>query len=119
MSDYHILTVSDDGNSMRVVAHFPVPDTTNDVGVNYRTALVQMLGGEQQSEVPFIEQAEQDALNAGELYEHSAMFHTWPGETTVQKRDRLDTLWTESKTQIQQALAYRLSYWGYSRDVPG
>ena len=46
MSDYHILTVSDDGNSMRVAAHISVPDVTNDVGVNYRTALVQMLGGE-------------------------------------------------------------------------
>lgn len=117
MSDYHILAVSDDGNSMHVVAHIPVPDVTNDVGVNYRTALIQMLGGEQASSVPFIEESEQAALNAGELYEHSAIFHTWPGETTLQKRDRLDTLYGEAVTRIQAALAYRLSYWGYSRDV--
>ena len=117
MSDYHILTVSDDGNSMRVAAHISVPDVNNDVGVNYRTALVQMLGGEQVSAVPFIEATEQDALNAGELYEYSASFHTWPGETTIQKRDRLDVLYGETVTRIQAVLAYRLSYWGYSRDV--
>jgi len=118
MSDYHILTASDDGNTLRIVAHFPVPDTNNDIGVNYRTALVQMLGGSQTSAVPFIEQAEQDALDAGELYEYSATFNTWPGETTIQKRDRLDALYATKQADVLTALSFRLSYWGYSRDVP-
>jgi len=118
MSDYHILTASDDGNTLRVVAHFPVPDTDNDIGVNYRTALVQMLGGSQPSVVPFIAQAEQDALDAGELYEYSTQFYTNPGETTLEKRARLDALWEEKRIRVQASLAYRLSYWGYSRDIP-
>ncbi len=118
MSDYHILSVSDDGNKFSVVAHFPVPDTNNDVGVNYRTALIQMLGGEQVSRVPFIAQAEQDALNAGSLYEHSATFRTHPGEALLDKRDRLDALYISKAAEIQQVIAYRLSYWGYNRDVP-
>ena len=118
MSDYHILTTSGDGNTMQVVAHFPVPDTNNDVGINYRTALIQSLGGEQASAVPFIAQAEQDALNAGELYEYSATFYTWPAETVLEKRARLDALWAEIRAQVLQRLSYRLSYWGYSRDVP-
>ena len=118
MSDYHILTTSGDGNTMQVVAHFPVPDAPNDVGVNYRMALIQSLGGEQLSGVPFIDAGEQAQLNAGELYEYSATFHTYPGETTLQKRDRLDALWAETQTRVLQQLSYRLSYWGYSRDIP-
>ena len=103
---------------MRVVAHIPVPDVTNDVGVNYRTALIQMLGGEQISSVPFITQAEQDDLNAGALYEYGATFHTHPGEALPDKRARLDALWEQARVEIQAQLAYRLSYWGYSRNVP-
>jgi len=118
MSDYHILTASDDGNTLRIVAHFPVPDTNNDIGVNYRTALIQMLGGSQTSAVPFIEQIEQDALDAGELYEYSATFNTWPGETKLQKQDRLDALYVTKQADVLAALSFRLSYWGHSRDVP-
>ena len=118
MSNYHILTVSGDGNQFSVVAHFPVPDTDNDVGVNYRTALIESLGGSQPSSVPFIEVAEQAALDAGELYEASARFNTHPGESLLDKRDRLDALYTEKAAEVQQRLAYQLSYWGYSRDVP-
>ena len=118
MSDYHILTVSGDGNQFSVVAHFPVPNANNDVGVNYRTALIQSLGGSQPSAVPFIDPTEQTQLDAGELYEHSATFHTWPGESLLDKRDRLDALYTQKLAEVQQRLAYQLSYWGYSRDVP-
>ena len=117
MSNYHILTMSDDGNSMHVVAHFAVPNTANDIGVNYRTALIQSLGGEQTSSVPFIAVAEQTALDAGELLERSYTFNTYPAETTLQKRDRLDALWETQRARVLAELAYRLSYWGYSRDV--
>ena len=118
MSDYHILTVSEDGNLFGVVAHFSVPDTTNDVSVNYRTALIQWLGGSQASVVPFIEVAEQTALDAGELLERSYQFYTNPGEALLDKRDRLDALYAVKAAEVQARLAYQLSYWGYSRDVP-
>lgn len=47
MSDYHILNGLADGNQYRVVFHLPVPDMTNSVGVNYRMALMEHLGGDQ------------------------------------------------------------------------
>ena len=118
MSDYHILTVSEDGNLFSAVAHFPVPNVANDVGVNYRTALIQWLGGSQTSTVPFIEVAEQTALDVGELLERTYQFYTNPGEALLDKRDRLDALYAVKAAEVQTRLAYQLSYWGYSRDVP-
>jgi len=118
LSDYHILTVSEDGNLFSVVAHFPVPNVANDVGVNYRTALIQWLGGSQTSTVPFIEVAEQTALDVGELLERAYSFNTHPGEALLDKRDRLDALYAVKAAEVQSRLAYQLSYWGYSRDVP-
>ena len=118
MSDYHILTVSDDGNLFGVVAHFPIPNVDNDVGVNYRTAVIQWLGGSQTSSVPFIEVAEQTALDAGELLERMYQFYTNPGEALLDKRDRLDALYAVKSAEVLAKFAYQLSYWGYSRDVP-
>ena len=115
--NYHILTTSNDGNAITVVAHFPVPDTNNQIGINYRTALIQSLGGSQTSSVPFITEQEQAQLDAGELHEQSYIFHTWPAETTLQKRDRLDALWPIQRDRVLAELTFRLSYWGYSRDV--
>ena len=118
MADYHVMTGSQDGNSFTVVAHFAVPNINNEVGVNYRTALIQHLGGEQPSACPFISQAEQDAMNAGEVYERTYAFHTHPGETAQQKVARLDSLHGLEKTRILDGLGKQLSYWGYSRNIP-
>jgi len=119
MSDYHILDGQPNGNRYRVVMHFSVPDVNNEVGVNYRTALLQRLGGSQPSQVPFIEVAEQTQLDAGELLEYIVPdFTTHPGETLLQKQDRLDSLYSTRQTQIQENLQARLEYWGFSRDVP-
>lgn len=78
MSDYHILTGRGDGNSYQIVVHFPVPNVNNDAGVNYRTAIIQWLGGEQPSRCPFIAQAEQDQLDAGAVLERVYTFNTRP-----------------------------------------
>lgn len=115
--DYHILGGNRDGNSFQVVMHFSVPDVNNEAGVNYRTALVQTGLNLVVSRVPFIAPVEQTQLNDGELYEHLVTFNTHPGETLIQKRDRLDALYQAYQTLIQDRLQNRLSYWGYSRDV--
>jgi len=66
MSDYHILAGDRYGNSYRVVFHIPVPDLTNEIGVNYRTAIVEWQGGAVAivSSVPFIEGSELTQLQA-------------------------------------------------------
>lgn len=118
MSDYHILEGSKDGNRFTVVFHFPVPNLSNEVGRNYREALIEWLGGSQASRVPFIDGAEQTQLNNGELYEASYPFNTHPGETLAQKQARLDAMYVAEKTGSQAEVEKILSYWGHSRDIP-
>ena len=118
MADYHVLSGSTDGNTLNVVAHFAVPSALNQAGVNYRTALIQSLGGEQPSQVPFITTQEQEALNAGEVYERTYTFYTHPGETPGQKVTRLDSLHGQERTRLLAQLELQLAYWGYSRAIP-
>ena len=117
MADYHVLTGSRDGNSYQVVAHFPVPNVNNQAGVNYRTAIIQWLGGSQPSKCPLVTQAEQDQLNAGALLEQVYTFDTHPGETLQQKAGRLATLYNLQLTRLSTELGALLAYWVLSVDV--
>jgi len=117
MSDYHILSGDRYGNSYTVVMHIPIPDQANAVGVNYRVALVQMLG-DTTSSVPFIDAGEQTQLDNGELVEHSEKFNTNPGLSLAQNRDAIDILYSSRVSQVQNYYANLLAYWGFNRDVP-
>jgi len=119
MSDYHILSSRPDGNALTVVMHFAVPDINNEVGVNYRVALLESMEGTPTSQVPFIDPAELAQIEAGEIFEWALqpMFSTHPGETLINKRDRMDALWASECTKQQQRLQAKLQFWGYSRDV--
>lgn len=116
MADYHILGVNTYGTAAQVVMHFAVPDVNNDANVNYRVALVEMLGNTT-SVVPELSTGEQAQLDNGELYEHSITFHTHSAETLVQKRARLDARWTALSASVIAELAVRLSVWGYEGTV--
>ena len=120
MANYHILNGRADGNQLRVVFHLPVPDTINAVETGYRAALLAYLGsGSIQSAVPdfLLGVGEQDALDAGQLYEHVWMYNTRPGATLSQKRDELDAKFTQLSSVIIAQLQPRLEFYGYSRDV--
>lgn len=120
MADYHILDGSADGNNYRIIFHIPVPDEDNEAGINLRTALSETFGGDMVSAVPAnrLGAGEQDALNSGELYEHSYSYNTNPDVTLLQKRDELDAKFSSFSTSIPNELQKRLAYWGYGRDVP-
>lgn len=114
MSDYHILDTSEDGNSVRVVFHIPIPPGSNKAGVSYRTALSQW-AGPQASVVPGVG-AEQTALTSGSLYEIVLLVDTNPGDTAALKlRDRLDAMFIAMKSETWMKLRTRLDYWGFSR----
>lgn len=119
MSDCHILAGDKYGNRYRVVFHIPVPDQVNAVGVSYRMALVQYLGGatEIKSEIPELG-TELTQLQAGELVEYGESFYSNPNETLAQKQVKLDARFNEVKNEVLQDWQDVLSYWGYSRDVP-
>ena len=120
MSDYHVRQSDEANNAITVIAHIPIPDTTNEVNVSYRTALVEWQGGAPiQSQLPGISQAEQDALDAGSLYEIVRKVSTaGPEETLVEKQNRFDALYNAAVTNTQSRLQTILAYWGYDRDVP-
>ena len=118
MADYHILSSDRHGNSFAVVMHFPVPEQANEAGRSYREVLIEWLGGDQPSQVPFIDGAEQTQLNAGELLEHSFRFHSNPGENLAQKQTRLDALWESERASTLGRLSNELSYWGHNRVIP-
>jgi len=102
------------------VFHVPVPDLVNEVGVNYRTAIVEWQGGAAAivSNVPFIEGPELTQLQAGELFEVRRTFHSNPDETLAQKRAKLDVMFADVQAEEQQNFQDILGYWGYNRDVP-
>ena len=120
MSNYHILASDTYGNRYQVVFHIPVPDSTNQIDVNYRSAMVEWQGGASgiASQVPLISGAELTQLQAGELYEVSRPFNSNPGETLIQKQNKIDAMFNEIKAEVQNDFQDILSYWGYSRDVP-
>lgn len=116
MSDYHILDTPEDGNSVRVVFHLPIPPGKNKASVDYRTALSQW-AGPQVSVIPGIG-AEQTALTSGALYEIVAMVDTNPADTAALKlRDRLDAMFLAMKSETWLKLRTRLDYWGFSRNT--
>lgn len=121
MADYYILQGNRDGNSIIVAFHVPIPDVDNKVGVSYRVAIIETLAddaGVIASQVPFVTEAEQLRLNTAEVVETTWAFHTHPGETLVQKRDRIDAAYTAAVPRVQAEWQHLLAYYGYSRNVP-
>ncbi len=118
MSDYHVLSQSKDGNRLNVILHIPVPVMDNDAGVSYQDAIVDMQGGvpiaSQLTDISFEEQGE---LDTGMLYEVGGGLQTFPAEDIADKIVRLDALWTATRTRVYAELAFRLQYWGFSRDI--
>lgn len=120
MSDYHVMAGDDAGNAFTVAFHVPVPDQDNYVGYSYRQAVVDILGGASniKSSCPFINPAELTQMQAGEVFEITALFYSYPGENLAAKQARLDTMHGEIVTATQQLYINKLGYWGYSRTIP-
>ena len=122
--DYHILTGQDDGNAYMVVHHIPIPVANNRAGISYRTVLVNSkIGGS--TALPdgdgtggTISTTEKLQITTGELFEYVESFNTYPGETALQLRDRVDIRFNDLTTILPGKLQNRLSYFGFTRDVP-
>lgn len=117
MSNYHALEASKTGDSIRVAFHIAVPNETNALGYNIRTALSEDTGIEKTSLVPWIDSAEQTQLTNGELYEHIYSFKTHKDISNIVKRDRMDAKYTSLIATVQEALRQRYLYWRFNRDV--
>ena len=118
MADYHILAGDKYGNRFTVAMHFPVPDTVNEAGVSYRTAIVQYQGGAPIQSILVDPGAEQTQLDAGEIMEKVYSFNSNPNETPAQKQAKLDVMWEAKRLDEQGNLVDILSYWGFARVIP-
>jgi hypothetical protein len=116
MSNYHILAADEAANKYTVVFHVPVPDTTNLVGVNYRTIVSTLFSGE--SAYPLIDAGEQAQLDSGELFETTRPYYSRPDQDLAAKRDELDVMYAQVVSEEQADFADKYGYWGYSRNVP-
>ena len=119
MSDIHVLEGNDNGE-FQVVFHITIPDATNSVGINYRTALVNSgLGGTTslvEGTAPGqIAAAEKLQVEAGEIYEWTSNFTVeGNGTTSIVARDLLRAKYTREAAIAISKLQNQLKYFGYT-----
>lgn len=122
MSDIHVLSGAEAGGSIQVVFHFPVPDTNNSVGVNYRTALVAsgkggttaMTEGTDPGEISTAEKA---LIESGAVYEHSRTIIFSGGPLSgAQLVAQVRSFYTRDKADLTARIATALKYFGFTAD---
>jgi hypothetical protein len=126
MSDYHVMTQGEKKKTAQVVMHIPVPNVNNQIGVNYRLALKQLLEstlpeGQTQieSRYPGTGAPELAQLQNGEVYEAVRTYRfSSINLTPAQKQAELDTFYRDANAAVLAEKQDELEYWGYDRDVP-
>jgi len=119
MADIHVLA-GDGLQYWTLIFHFPVPNTANAVGVNYRTALINSgLGGTSQMYVGTgpgdITTAELALIQSGELHEHTVSFPAESGATTnAQMLASARALYATHEEAVVDRLKKQLRYYGYT-----
>jgi hypothetical protein len=123
MANWHARESNEDGNTIIIVFHVPIPVETNQAGLGLRDALARsplrsntvMAEGTGQG---LITAAEKAQLAAGELFEFVQRFDVNPNLTATQTRDLIDARYTQLATAIPARLRKALAYFGFDRNVP-
>lgn len=125
MADMHILTGNNAG-SVTLAMHFPVPNTNNDVTINYRDALVASnIGRSQNPDGTFgrrsilppgtgiaqITTTEEALLDSGALFEHVESVRVPPGGPLLAQAQAHYAI---SNATVQQNIAERLRFFGHT-----
>ena len=123
MSDIHILTGNNAG-SLTIAMHVPVPDVNNDVGVNYRVALVNSQIGlgddgrrttlETGTGPAQINPAEEALIDAGELFEWLVLTRIPPGASNSELTAIVQSQYAITNSNLQQQIGERLRYFGHT-----
>lgn len=125
MSDIHVLRASADGDSLRVVFHFPVPDMNNDIGFNIRNVILASgLGGITQlsegTDAGQIDPVEKAQIEAGVVFEQglslSRAILLSGGTTLAEIRNTLRSYYTQMKRDTTAAMRTALQFYGYTTD---
>ena len=120
MADMHVVTGNENGE-WDIIMHFAVPDINNDVGVNYRTALINSGSGVTTS-LPdgdgtegTIDATEKASIESGALHEHRARFLVESGgSSNAELQTTLRAFYTQEKTRILDKLQMQLRYFGHT-----
>ena len=120
MSDIHVKT-GDGAGKWTLIFHFAIPDITNVVNVNYRTALINA-GMVATSSLPSgdgtngtISSAEETALADGSLYEVSkSVSIEGVGATTGSRQALIREAFTITKERTIAKLQNVLKYFGHT-----
>lgn len=120
MSDIHVLEGT--GDRWRVVMHFTIPNVNNQVGTNYRTALVSSgLGGTsiltEGIGAGNISTAELALIATGEIYEHVASLLIETGGAGASQVAMLTAEYNRLSSAVIATLQNKLKYYGYTQDV--
>ena len=113
--DYHVMAGNKSGNviTYQVAFHIPVPDTTNLVGINFRTILSRYI--DTTSIVPNITAGEQTQLNAGELYEERVSFRTHVNGSGYETE--IEAWYTSTKAALIATFSDQYKYSGKEANV--
>jgi len=120
MADIHVLASGGDGLSWRVAMHIAIPNTSNAVAVNHRTALVNSgLGGKTvmvEGVGPGqITTAEKAQIELGAIFEHIADFRVESGGTSnLDLRAAIRELYAIETSRMIDVLQSRLRYYGHT-----
>ena len=117
MADMHVLA-GDGLYRWPLVMHFPVPNQNNEVGVNYRTALVNsnlgdtsMVEGTGPGQITTVEKA---LIDTGEIYEHSIQFLAESGASTLTELlAAAREAYAREQTRVTAHLQKQLRYYGF------
>lgn len=119
MADMHVLG-GDGVGKWSLVMHFAVPDQDNQVGVNYRVAMVNSgIGGSscmaEGVEAGQISTAELTQIQAGEVYEYVLPFLAESGASTIaQLLAAAKAAYAREQGRVVADLQKRLKYFGYT-----
>lgn len=124
MADINIMTGNNAGE-WTIVMHFPVPDTDNAVGVNFRTALLNsglglqengrrtiLASGTGPGQITTVEEAQ---LDSGAIYEHSASFRAESGGTgNAVLQASVREFYVAQNASVQLSIGSKLRYFGHT-----
>jgi hypothetical protein len=119
MADMHVRQYDSNRRLAEVVMHFPIASANNDVGVNYRTALVNSgMGGTtilpEGTGPGQITTAEKNQIEAGEVYEHRKHVKIMSGgDTNPQMRATLRHFYAQEEADLLAQIQQRLRFFGH------
>lgn len=115
MADYHLLRSSDNGNSVEVVVHVPVPDENNVLGTPLKTCVVEDPQEPKVTQLPVghLSTGEDASLADGSLVEYQFTFTMNADRSQADRKTALENRVGAVLTAGLGVLRKRYSVWGF------